>query len=465
MMKINCQLVVDHSLFQQPETHHLVIRVDVPESAIKPKRPVAFCIVLDKSGSMSGTPLYHAKRACDLVFRHVGQEDYLSMVTFNGGSQLVIPMQKAENTLELRRVLPPIKADGNTNLSAGWMLGREELAKAPSDLPRRILLLTDGQTNEGIVDPLLLGKAVMAGCEHHRIRTSCLGFGDEYNESLLRDLAKVSGGQLYDAVSPEKFPAIFKQELDGLKDTVVQNLRIRVKSGDFIDQLIQLSDCHETRLADGSQELSVGDLVYGEERALVLEMNVLPLPKVGNVPVASLEGEILVELEVLWEEIQEEGVVSCRHQQVIRLQRTQNPAEIKVNQETMFWVATQKAGQVMDAATKAMDQSLFSEAQQLVQNAIIHLKSFGLTEQTHEAVALLENLLILLKDTKEFQSKSRKSASYASSAYRNSSSKREWTSRDSLLQEAKYRKIQLEERMRRKTQNPSSSSGSLPPQP
>ena len=45
-MNINCQLAVDHSLFLESETHHLVIRFDVPDAPSKPKRPVAFCVVL-----------------------------------------------------------------------------------------------------------------------------------------------------------------------------------------------------------------------------------------------------------------------------------------------------------------------------------------------------------------------------------------------------------------------------------
>jgi hypothetical protein len=58
------------------------------------------------------------------------------------------------------------------------------------------------------------------------VRTSCLGFGDGYNEDLLNELSKAAGGALHDADSPEKFPAIFQQELDSLLTLSAQNVRV-----------------------------------------------------------------------------------------------------------------------------------------------------------------------------------------------------------------------------------------------
>jgi hypothetical protein len=42
-------------------------------------------------------------------------------------------------------------------------------------------------------------------------------------------MTKVGQGQLHDADSPEKFPVILADELDGLQKITVQNLRLRIQ--------------------------------------------------------------------------------------------------------------------------------------------------------------------------------------------------------------------------------------------
>ena len=67
--------------------------------------------------------------------------------------------------------------------------------KAPSGTQRRLLLLTDGHLNCGIVEPVQVERIVASGLEKDTVRTSCLGFGDNYSEDILRQLAKASGGR------------------------------------------------------------------------------------------------------------------------------------------------------------------------------------------------------------------------------------------------------------------------------
>ena len=76
-----------------------------------------------------------------------------------------------------------------------------------------------------------------------------------------------------------------------------------MKTLDFCERFGQLSDYAWTRLPDDQIEFSIGDLVSEEDRVMVLLTEVLPLPVINGQPVASLEGEKLLELEVLWDEI------------------------------------------------------------------------------------------------------------------------------------------------------------------
>ena len=105
-------------------------------------------------------------------------------------------------------------------------------------------------------------------------------------------MSKVGQGQLHDADSPEKFPVILADELDGLQKITVQNLRLRIQPKLFCNAWKQYGDYPQVVLPDQRTELALGDLVSGEERYLVLMLEVLPLPLLpdGSLP-ASLGGE------------------------------------------------------------------------------------------------------------------------------------------------------------------------------
>jgi hypothetical protein len=44
-------------------------------------------------------------------------------------------------------------------------------------------------------------------------------FGENYNEDIMAELARATNGQFYDAESPDKLPAIFASELEGLQNS------------------------------------------------------------------------------------------------------------------------------------------------------------------------------------------------------------------------------------------------------
>jgi Ca-activated chloride channel homolog len=230
--------------------------------------------------------------------------------------------------------------------------------------------------------------------EADAVRTSSLGFGDQYDEKLLADLAIATNGQFYDADSPEKLPGIFAHELDGLQKLAVQNLRVRLKRLDFCESFDLLSGYPSVDLPDGRKEFAVGDLVSDEERILCFALEVLPLPWVRGAPVASLEGEKLLELEILYDEIGASGIVSKTHQQLVRIQATSNPDEVKVNESVIGWVALQTAGLAIKRVTDEMTGGGSAQkARTILEEAIRFLSQSGSKEKVDQALQMLNQLL------------------------------------------------------------------------
>ena len=237
----------------------------------------------------------------------------------------------------------------------------------------------------------------------------------------------MSGGDFFDADSPEKLPIIFREVLQGLQQTSAQNVRVRLKPSDFCEALAQLGDYPVTSLPDDRVELSLGDLVSEEERVLVLLANVLPIPLIDGRPAASLEGEKLLELEILWDEIGEREIKSCNHSQVVRIAATQDPSEIKLNEETVAWIAVQRAGKALDQATKAVDANRVEEAKDELRIVLGTLRGYKLDQKTADGVRILEEFLGRIEQDGGLTPRSRKASGYASSYYARSSTKKSWS--------------------------------------
>src|SRR5208337_1787834 len=107
--------------------------------ASRPK-PAAFCIVLDRSGSMQGSPLNHAKSAAKVAVRNLRPADHFGLAIFDQEARTVIPLQPAKNKQAFYDIIDQITPGGSTNLTGGWMLGRDELCNAGEGTSRRLLL-------------------------------------------------------------------------------------------------------------------------------------------------------------------------------------------------------------------------------------------------------------------------------------------------------------------------------------
>jgi Ca-activated chloride channel homolog len=401
-MNIELQLDYKTILRNSSRPVHLVAKLTAPEQPLTQRaRPTAFTVVLDRSGSMAGEPIEHAKRACREVIKNLRPEDYFSLVVFDSSAQVVIPLEQPVNRFGWYRTVDQIQTGDTTNLMAGWLLGRDELLKAHKTADgispiRKILLLTDGHLNAGITQPDQIEALTRAGLEKDEIRTSCLGFGDGYNEHILAAMSKVGQGQLHDADSPEKIPVILADELDGLQKITVQNLRLRIQPKLFCNAWKQYGDYPQVQLPDQRTELALGDLVSGEERYIVLMLEVLPLPLLpdGSLP-ASLEGEELVALEFAYTSITEAGadlrLESRTSSHLVRIQGTQNPADVIQNAELIAVIANQQAADAMRKAADALANGGDAEsAAQHLSGAKRLLMECAAPELTSEASALLD---------------------------------------------------------------------------
>ncbi|NCM97970.1 MAG: VWA domain-containing protein, partial [Rhodobacterales bacterium] len=104
---------------------------------------------------------------------------------------------------------------GMTNLSGGWFAAADAAAEAAehdASLTPRVVILSDGQANEGIADVEAL--AHHAGELRKRgVVTSTVGIGDGYDEALLAAIAENGGGRLHDAERTDEIGDVLLGEI------------------------------------------------------------------------------------------------------------------------------------------------------------------------------------------------------------------------------------------------------------
>ena len=143
-------------------------------------------LVLDRSGSMQGTKIKAARDAACRIVDQLLPTDRLSIVAFDNQVEIVCPCQPVTDKTEIKSKISRITAGGNTALHQAWVRGAMEVNRfSEVSTHNRILLVTDGQANVGETNPAtLIGQA--REMVVHRLSTSTIGIGNDFNEELLR---------------------------------------------------------------------------------------------------------------------------------------------------------------------------------------------------------------------------------------------------------------------------------------
>lgn len=178
----------------QPGTFMLVL---TPGIDLKPlDRGADYVFVLDISGSMAGAKLRTQAQAVGKALAQLGPDDRFRIVTFaTDAAERTRGWTPAtpEAVEAATRAVEALAANGSTNLFAGLGLGLRSL---DADRATAVLLLTDGVTNTGVVDPPAFEKLL----KQHDVRVFGFLIGNSANWPLMRLVTEASGG-FYAALS------------------------------------------------------------------------------------------------------------------------------------------------------------------------------------------------------------------------------------------------------------------------
>lgn len=264
------------------------------------RMPLNIALVLDHSNSMIVEG--KIKRLREAVKNFIDQltsEDYISLIMFVDSAEILAPSQPARDRNKLKRQVDRVTTE---NISEREMriimqttpsatdavpalraaLAEAKKAHAANRLSR-IILLTDGQ----LMHPdAVVALAQRAGSDG--IPIIALGVGADWNDALMQQIARESGGIADYIAKPNDILTVFQDALTSLQATVVQNaaLTLRVSSGVEIRKVWRVVPL----IMDlGSlSHIALGDLEKETGQTLLVEF-LLPPRAAGNYRIAQVE--------------------------------------------------------------------------------------------------------------------------------------------------------------------------------
>jgi Ca-activated chloride channel family protein len=245
-------------------TLDLLITVRSPEqpTAVGRQRPALnLALVIDRSGSMAGSKLSHARKAARFLASELTERDRLAIVTFDGEVTVLVPSQPVRDPLLFISAINSIHSGGCTALFDGWLAGATQVASQldPQGL-NRVLLLSDGQANEGLTRADAIAAKV-EGLTQRGISTSAFGLGSGFDEDLMGAVAAAGDGTLAQIESPQQLADLYASELDGLASTVGRKVSLGIRAQHGARVMDVFNDLPTTSAGN----LQLPNLRYGQE--------------------------------------------------------------------------------------------------------------------------------------------------------------------------------------------------------
>ena len=175
----------------KPGTFMMIV---TPGLDLKPITGADFTYVLDVSGSMQGK-LTTLASGVSQALGQMRPSDRFRVITFNNDARELLGWTAAtpENVASATALVKAMQPSGGTNIYAGLQLALKDL---DADRASSVVLVTDGVTNEGIVEPAKFHALL----KQYDVRFFGFLMGNNANWPLMRAMGDATGG-FYTGVS------------------------------------------------------------------------------------------------------------------------------------------------------------------------------------------------------------------------------------------------------------------------
>lgn len=355
--------------------------------------PLNLSVVIDRSGSMKGEKLDKTKEAVVHLIKQLDSEDFISVVTYESKVEVVVEPQKVGDMGDLIKKINKIESEGSTFLSGGLEKGYSLVDQTRSELGdpsyvNRVILLSDGLANEGIVDEQALARIAADNLNTRNISLSTIGIGGDYNEKLMTALAIQGTGNYYFVEHATDIPGIFKQELDGVQSLVSKMTVLQIT---FPSNALKLRQVHHYnyKLENNTVTIELNDVFSANEKAFLLEFDVLD----------AYQGDLNFSAELSYQNaLMDLNEVTESLTFTIKGSNDQRQFDQSYRQIGSLARLYMLSTETFERATLAVEDGNFNEAEHLLETALTFIKEYNSRFDAHP---FLEDISSNIKDYKK----------------------------------------------------------------
>lgn len=234
------------------------------------RAPLNIALVIDRSGSMKGSRMQNAIEAAVGLVDGLAEGDVVSAVSFDTQTQLVVPATTVttQSRPEIAQALRGITLGGDTCISCGIERARTELL-ATDDRVDRMIVLSDGRANHGVVDPAGLSR-LAERARQDDLAITTVGLGFDYNAETLASLAASSNGAHHFVPDEAALDGVFAAEARAAASAVAAECMAEIELAEGVE-LVEIVDRAHRR--EGRRLMvPLGALAVGERKTVLLEV-------------------------------------------------------------------------------------------------------------------------------------------------------------------------------------------------
>lgn len=275
----NTELILEISI--EPPVHHNVV---------KARSPVDIVVVLDRSSSMNGDQKFTlAKNAILSLMNRLTTDDRISFITFSHDGKVEIPMTYANESCHdnLKTILKNLHPGGATNMGRGLQLAHEQIRRPLAGHSSRVILLSDGEANTGIRDPMGLQNLVKNLTRSDAV-VSTIGMGLGFNENLMSTLADHGMGNFNYLEHLAGLDGLFEKDLNDARVQYTNYSQLNFDLANGIKIVNAGGYPIEQHMKSNEVSIPLGQLLYNRKKSLMIAFNV-PTHLAGTVEVGQFE--------------------------------------------------------------------------------------------------------------------------------------------------------------------------------